>query len=365
MNHKKIFISVGIGLFLILAYVLYTKSRHSVAAKASDQIQANANATADRIVAAGAQIATTIKTNPSNANTSETAQAASDQMTAVAQTAPSATPSASTQEAIVAHQNRTADKIQQAGSDIATAITSGTSPAQTAAVVQHITAQVANSVKTDGQRVAAQVDAGSFQATAAGQQTGGGGVLAKIGAIISAPFGSSSFSATAAGQQTGGGGAIISAPFGSSSFSATINPKTSFSVYALSNAYSKGLQLADTTKNLTPYMNPSTASKTNQGYYIENTGNQTITQMVVKISSGYDGIGIWTYTLQTEGQIVPGSEWNTIYPPLAGQVYIFSCQLIPGGAFIINTSQTNAGTVRILGISSGGGEIEIKDAVYV
>ena len=334
MNHKKIFISVGIGLFLILAYVLYTKSRHSVAAKASDQIQANANATADRIVAAGAQIATTIKTNPSNANTSETAQAASDQMTAVAQTAPSATPSASTQEAIVAHQNRTADKIQQAGSDIATAITSGTSPAQTAAVVQHITAQVANSVKTDGQRVAAQVDAGSFQATAAG-------------------------------QQTGGGGAIISAPFGSSSFSATINPKTSFSVYALSNAYSKGLQLADTTKNLTPYMNPSTASKTNQGYYIENTGNQTITQMVVKISSGYDGIGIWTYTLQTEGQIVPGSEWNTIYPPLAGQVYIFSCQLIPGGAFIINTSQTNAGTVRILGISSGGGEIEIKDAVYV
>ena len=336
MNHKKIFISVGIGLFLILAYVLYTKSRHSVAAKASDQIQANANATADRIVAAGAQIATTIKTNPSNANTSEVAQAASDQMTAVAQTvlAPSATPSASTQEAVIAHQNRTADKIQQAGSDIATAITSGTSPAQTAAVVQHITAQVANSVKTDGQRVAAQVDAGSFQATAAG-------------------------------QQTGGGGAIISTPFGSSSFSATINPKTSFSVYALSNAYSKGVQLADNTNNLTPYMNPSTASKTNQGYYIENTGNQTITQMVVKISSGYDGIGIWTYTLQTEGQIVPGSEWNTIYPPLAGQLYIFSCQLIPGGAFIINTAQTNAGTVRIVGISSGGGEIEFKDAVYV
>ena len=95
------------------------------------------------------------------------------------------------------------------------------------------------------------------------------------------------------------------------------------------------------------YANAYTPGKANQGYYIENTGTVPITSVTATISAGYANMGIWTYTLQKEGQVVPGSEWNTLYPPIAGQSYTMPCNVPPGGAFVINTSQTNAGSVDI------------------
>ena len=154
--------------------------------------------------------------------------------------------------------------------------------------------------------------------------------------------------------KSGGGVTVTSDTAGTVSTTTTIHqnqytdapPEPSgraVALYNLRETYYKGTALPDAPS----YANAYTPGKANQGYYIENTGTVPITSVTATISSGYANMGIWTYTLQKEGQVVPGSEWNTLYPPIAGQSYTMPCNVPPGGAFVINTSQTNAGSVDI------------------
>ena len=154
--------------------------------------------------------------------------------------------------------------------------------------------------------------------------------------------------------KSGGGVTVTSDTAGTVSTTTTIHqnqytdapPEPSgraVAVYNLRETYYKGTALPDAPS----YANAYTPGKANQGYYIENTGTVPITSVTATISAGYANMGIWTYTLQKEGQVVPGSEWNTLYPPIAGQSYTMPCNVPPGGAFVINTSQTNAGSVDI------------------
>ena len=91
------------------------------------------------------------------------------------------------------------------------------------------------------------------------------------------------------------------------------------------------------------------------GYYLENNSDKNITSVNVTINNGYNNVGVWLYTVDAKGSETSG-EWYTMYqttPIIEGSstvgytgTYAIPCNIAPGGGFIVNTTQTNGGSVK-------------------
>jgi hypothetical protein len=90
------------------------------------------------------------------------------------------------------------------------------------------------------------------------------------------------------------------------------------------------------------------------GYYLKNNSDKNITSVNVTINNGYNNVGVWLYTVDSKGSETSG--WDTRYqttPIIEGSstvgytgTYAIPCNIAPGGAFIVNTSQTNGGSIK-------------------
>jgi hypothetical protein len=87
------------------------------------------------------------------------------------------------------------------------------------------------------------------------------------------------------------------------------------------------------------------------GYYLENTSDKNIISVNVTIINGFDRAGVWLYTVDTGGS---ATSWDTKYQttPITGPgggytgTYTIQCNIAPGGAFVVNTSQTTDGSIK-------------------
>ena len=91
------------------------------------------------------------------------------------------------------------------------------------------------------------------------------------------------------------------------------------------------------------------------GMYIENVSSTIIKSINLTINNTYNNIGVWTYTIDSEGQADRQGEWSTYYQttPLGTiftDTYTIPCNVPPGGAFIVNGKQSS-GEIIINGIN--------------
>jgi hypothetical protein len=118
-------------------------------------------------------------------------------------------------------------------------------------------------------------------------------------------------------------------------------------VFQLVKNYNKGNPVTGFGGNIQPY--PS------QGFYLENQSKQTMTSVTLTLTNGYNNIGIWIYTIAAAGNQTPQSAWQTYYQTTAtankssytGTITV-PCSIPPGGAFIVNMTQTNSGSATFV-----------------
>jgi hypothetical protein len=96
-----------------------------------------------------------------------------------------------------------------------------------------------------------------------------------------------------------------------------------------------------------------TVASSKNGYYLENKSNKNIINVRLKLYNASSVTGIRTYTVDINGGSM--SEWGTYLQttPVAGTnnrmytgTYDIPCLIIPGGAFIVNTSEISVGGVN-------------------
>ena len=138
----------------------------------------------------------------------------------------------------------------------------------------------------------------------------------------------------------------------------TTSPPLTTALYKLATSNTKGEFVGGTV---------GTVASSKNGYYLENQSNKNIINVQLTLQNSSSGNGIWIYTVDRNGGIM--SEWGTYFQktPVDGTntgTYNIPCVIIPGGAFIVNTSQVSVGGVNFNNVTFDYPETTMPTTTY-